>query len=480
MFGWSTGALRLARMHGIDPTSLSIVKKPSCSLVSVEDVSKELDKLPRRRHTACVCPLFCSHANMVRDYQWEVLRSSFRKSGFVVAPCGAGKTLMGLLAASANGGRFLVLTTRYADQWKQTLSAYFDPIGTVRVAVLGKDPLVVTSPPGVVIATYSGLGARSSSTDARVVRMLPYQTIILDEAHTAASPSNLAIVDSLFANYVLALTATKVREDSELEKLEARIGTTLISIERTRLVDEGFVSDVRCINLLVPYGAELERLIGRTASLALDSNKVQVLCSTLLRLHADGHKTLVFCDDLFCLDWASRLVEAFGIPTVGSVSMRTPSDERTSLIDRFSDTVGGAILFVSRTGDEALDIPNASAGVVFWNHWGSRRQVVQRLGRIARISEGGPPPIFIVLLSDDSRELERSKHREVYMKEHGFSCQTLAQEASVFGTRCRTNNEAYVKRVAKEWCQAGRGVEKKAGAPPTLPDRPARKRPLVD
>lgn len=474
MWGWSTAALRLVLMHKLDPSTFTR-NKGKCDLISVEDVVKEIDKLPRtRRRGPSACPSFSLKASTIRPYQWEAVRAAHKKSGFIIAPCGAGKTLIGLLAATGNGGRFLVLTSRYAEQWRQTLSAHFCPVGSAKVAILGQDAIRLASPPDVIIATYSGLSARSTSIDARALRFLPYHTLVLDEAHAAASPNNLAVVDSIFASHVLALTATKVREDAELEKLEERIGGTLVAIDRTRLVKEGFVSDVRCINLVVPYGGELEATIGRTASLALDSNKIQVLCSTLRRLDADSHKTLVFCDDLFCLHWANRMVTAFGIKTIGCVSMQTAVDQRATLIQTFGATEGGAILFVSRTGDEALDVPNATAGLVFWNHWGSRRQMVQRLGRIARISDGGPPPTFIVLLAQDETEMERSEHRERYVKEHGFCCQTAAQDTTVFGTLCRQTNATYVKRVATEWKEAGRKI--KGGGSDSLHGRPARKR----
>lgn len=452
--GWSAGALRLLRLHGIKPSDTGILPL-RYSVVSVDDILKHIASLPRGTlRGPSVLPLFS--VKNAREYQWTALMQMFRKSGFLVAPCGAGKTLMGLMTAACNGGRFLVLTTRYAEQWKQTLDDFFTSNGTTRVAVLGADDISISTCPDVVIATYSGLAARSLGSHARIVRILPYETVILDEAHTAASPSSLSIVDDLFCKYMIALTATKVREDNELEKLENRIGGTLASIDRTRLVQAGYVSDVKCLNLIVPYTGELESRLGRTVSLALDANKAQVLCSTLRQLGIEGHKTIVFCDDLFCLEWSKRLVTAFGISVIGSVSMKTHASERDRVIEEFRGAAASAVLFVSRTGDEALDIPSASAGVVFWNHWASRRQIVQRLGRIARVSTGGPSPVFVILLADDEVELEKASHREAYMHEHGFVLESLPQHKSHYGTYCRPGTSGYVERVCAEWQRRGR------------------------
>jgi DNA excision repair protein ERCC-3 len=41
-------------------------------------------------------------------------------------------------------------------------------------------------------------------------------------------------------------------------------------------------------------------------------------------------------------------------------------------------------LFLSRIGDEAIDLPNANVGIELNIQYGSRRQMLQRLGRIMR------------------------------------------------------------------------------------------------
>lgn len=41
-------------------------------------------------------------------------------------------------------------------------------------------------------------------------------------------------------------------------------------------------------------------------------------------------------------------------------------------------------LFLSRIGDEAIDLPNANVGIEINIQHGSRKQMLQRLGRIMR------------------------------------------------------------------------------------------------
>ena len=411
----SHNARVLARQHRLD---LRILQR-SVYVITTEEVLAHLDtQPPTRRAFAKHAPLFVPRADKVRRYQWECVRDMYNRSGFIISPCGSGKTLIGLLIAVLNGGRFLILTTRYAEQWKAALDDFFKPIDNPVIAV--GDEVPSGRIPDVCISTYSAFGA--SSNRLQLAKHVAYQTVVLDEAHGAASPQSLNIIDRLSAVQWCALTATKVREDQELQKLEMRIGGTITEINRERLVREGFVADVSVTNLIIPYDNQhnLEELLGRHNALALHPNKIQTLLQLLRIVCVENHKTIVFCDDLFCLDWSSAIVTASKLPIVGRISMSTPREERRVIIDGFQNSTNAAILFVSRTGDEALDVPSASAGIVFWNHWASRRQIVQRIGRLSRVSIG-PSPVFYVLLADDPREIQASKHREEYLLTHGFA-----------------------------------------------------------
>ena len=448
----SVGAQKLLQLFGLDTGFVATngVKPLNGGVLTMDMLMSLIETRP----VTPMCsphkmPLWVVRPHIVRDYQWYVTKLSFRKSGFIVAPCGSGKTLMGLLLAVLNGGRFLVLTTRYAKQWKTTLDHFFFSFGGSRVRMFGDDD-GFCEPPDAVIATYHAFIAPAQSMMARVLKQLPYETVILDEAHGAAARTNLQLIDALHAKYKYALTATKVREDAELEKLEARVGPTLVEVDRHILVAQGFVADVTCLHLIVEYTPVLEAIVGRTMSLAIQPFKTQLLCSVLQKLMKQGHRPLVFCDDLFCLNWTARIVKSSGIPVTGVISMRTPHDDREKSIQSFQRADPTAVLFLSRTGDEALDIPGATAGIVFWNHWASRRQIVQRLGRIARLSDG-PSPVFVILLSDDTKELEVSTHREIYLKNHGFATMRSRQEDSAYSITIRRGVDAYVDRLRSTW-----------------------------
>ena len=456
----SAGAKQMAATCGVDIETIPAPNKPQ-AFIGINEVLTYLEtaRIPVKSHVRRQLPLFVPLLGSIRVYQLQTALSCISAStgGFMVAPCASGKTLMGLLVAVLRGGRFLIVTTRYAAQWRATLTRFFAAMGDINILLLGTGDVAAHTTPDVVIATYTALACRTKTTKLRFLKQIEYNTIVLDEAHSAASPLNLELVTRLRGRRVYALTATKVREDDELEKLETHIGRTLVDIDRCTLVASGHISDVECVNLLIPYTPILESAVGRSTALALHPNKMQVLRSTLLKLCEADHKIIVFCDDLFCLEWTHAILRNH-VPVTGKISMQTPFATRCDVISRFSNSASSAVLLISRTGDEALDIPNASAAVVFWNHWASRRQIVQRVGRISRMSQSSASPVFLVLLSDDEKELEVSRHREDYLLTHGYQVSTSQQQDSIYGTALRPTGDAYAKRLVaaqKKWRTGG-------------------------
>lgn len=430
----TAGARKLVHEHEVTAEELAQTGAAT-PFIDVRGVLDILEARPPTRPVAGPHRFPCislKSAAVPRGYQLEAAEAAARSSGFVVAPCAAGKTLIGLLVASLNGGNFLVLTTRYAEQWLETLRAFFEFTDRrTKVALVGKDPLHLHDPPQIVIATYSAFCTSTRCAALRRIKLMRYETLLLDEAHAAASASNMALLGRLQGCHVVALTATKVREDRELERLESRIGPSLVNIDRRMLVSEGHVAEVSCLNLVVEYDASLEARLGRQMALALNFNKVQVLVAALRKLSRQMHRTIVFCDDIVCLHVVHAVVSRACPRTFGPVWMDSSQDDRRATIRAFL-AERPSIILISRTGDEALDVPLASAAVVFCNNWASRRQIVQRIGRISRKDEK-QEPVFLVLLSDTDKERRVSAHRVEYMEKHGYQVQTLRQSESVYG-----------------------------------------------
>ena len=85
-------------------------------------------------------------------------------------------------------------------------------------------------------------------------------------------------------------------------------------------------------------------------------------------------------------------------------------------------------VFLSKVGDNSLDIPEANCLIQISSHAGSRRQEAQRLGRILRAkkSRTGTAPadefnaFFYTLVSKDTQEMFYSTKRQQFLIDQGY------------------------------------------------------------
>ena len=98
----------------------------------------------------------------------------------------------------------------------------------------------------------------------------------------------------------------------------------------------------------------------------------------LLEYHESvGDQIIVFCDRISVIDHLARKLKR------PLLTGSTGIEDRNFVFDMFRQGVFKTV-FLSRIGDEAIDLPNATIGIEINLHKGSRRQMLQRLGRIMR------------------------------------------------------------------------------------------------
>ena len=78
------------------------------------------------------------------------------------------------------------------------------------------------------------------------------------------------------------------------------------------------------------------------------------------------------------------------------------------------------VLVLSKVGNSAIDLPDASVAVQVSGTWGSRQEEAQRLGRILRAKQGTNQAIFYSIVSEDTREQELAEKRQLFLAEQGY------------------------------------------------------------
>ena len=185
----------------------------------------------------------------------------------------------------------------------------------------------------------------------------------------------------------LGLTATLVREDSLIADLNFLIGPKLYEANWQDLVKQGFIANVQCMEVWCPMTKEFyaEYLkpgnSGRRQALyVMNPNKFRA-AEYLIQYHESAErrdKIIVFSDNLFALEQYAKKMGKYMI--YGATSHK----ERSALLHAFKTSSEVNTLFLSKVGDNSIDIPEANVIIQISSHAGSRRQEAQRLGRILR------------------------------------------------------------------------------------------------
>ena len=220
----------------------------------------------------------------------------------------------------------------------------------------------------------------------------------------------------------MGLTATLVREDHHEEDVFSLIGPKKFDVPWKDLERQGWIAEADCIEVRIPLPPELrmeyaladQRHKLRVAACSPD--KLDVL-EQLLAKHPDD-QVLVIGMYLEQLDQVQRRC---GFPLLTG---ETPQRERNDLYKRFRS---GELrqLIISKVGNFAVDLPDASVMVQLSGTFGSRQEEAQRLGRILRPKQSGQMAHFYSLVSRDTQDQEYSANRQLFLTEQGYQYMIL-------------------------------------------------------
>eukprot|EP00002_Diphylleia_rotans_P021912 TRINITY_DN4274_c0_g1_i1.p1 TRINITY_DN4274_c0_g1~~TRINITY_DN4274_c0_g1_i1.p1 ORF type:complete len:811 (-),score=199.36 TRINITY_DN4274_c0_g1_i1:136-2568(-) len=378
----------------------------------------------------------------LRPYQIKSLAKMFAnhvaRSGIIVLPCGAGKTLVGVAATNAVKQSTVVLCNSAiaVDQWKAQYEAWttIDPKKIFRFTSDHHDKLPEGE--GIILITtysmitYSQKRKESAAALMESVRKRAWGLMVLDEVHIVPALTFKSVTERLKAHCKLGLTATLVREDNKISDLDYIIGPKLYEANWLDLVKEGHIAHVSCFEVWCPMTPEFyDRYLTtdreEERQLLCVSNPTKFMaCEYLIRHHLQlRHKIIVFSDNLFAL---RKYAETLGHDYMLG---QTTHKARMELFHKFK-MAESCCLFLSKVGDVAVDLPSANVVIQISSHGASRRQEAQRLGRILRKKMGAPQSennaYFYTLVSQDTREMYYSTKRQQFLVDQGYSFRVVA------------------------------------------------------
>ncbi|KAH8234721.1 hypothetical protein KR032_002304 [Drosophila birchii] len=378
-------------------------------------------------------------AAVLRPYQEKSLRKMFgngrARSGVIVLPCGAGKSLVGVTACCTVRKRALVLCNSgvSVEQWKQQFKMWStaDDSMICRFTSEAKDKPMGC---GILVTTYSMIThTQKRSWEAeQTMRWLQEQEwgiMVLDEVHTIPAKMFRRVLTIVQSHCKLGLTATLLREDDKIADLNFLIGPKLYEANWLELQKKGYIARVQCAEVWCPMSPEFYReyLTTKTSKKMLlyvmNPSKFRS-CQFLIKYHEQrGDKTIVFSDNVFALKhYAIKMNKPF-------IYGPTSQNERIQILQNFKFNSKVNTIFVSKVADTSFDLPEANVLIQISSHGGSRRQEAQRLGRILRAKKGAIAEeynaFFYTLVSQDTMEMSYSRKRQRFLVNQGYSYKVI-------------------------------------------------------
>lgn len=382
----------------------------------------------------------------IRPYQEKSLSKMFgngrARSGIIVLPCGAGKSLTGIAAAARIRKSCLCLCTSSVsvDQWAAQFKLWTNLTDAhiVRFTSQNKDDFPPPDEACVCVTTYNmvSAGGKRSEGSERIleaIRSREWGCMLLDEVHVVPAAMFRKVIGITKAHCKLGLTATLVREDDKVDHLNFLIGPKLYEANWLDLQRDGHIANVQCVEVWCPMTAEFFRKYcdpnfnnKKQVLYCMNPNKFMA-CQFLMQFHEQQRKdkVIVFSDNIFALrEYATALRRPL-------IYGDTSHSERTRVLHAFKYSNEINTIFLSKVGDNSIDIPEANVIIQISSHAGSRRQEAQRLGRILRpkaaqlsgkkTNADEHNAFFYSLVSTDTAEMYYSTKRQQFLIQQGYA-----------------------------------------------------------
>jgi superfamily II DNA or RNA helicase len=374
-----------------------------------------------------------------RPYQENALTAWLAQgsAGVVVLPTGAGKTLVAAMAIAETGLWTLAVvpTIDLLQQWRTALatalSLNIDDIGTFGGGEKELKP--------ITIITYD-----SAALYPR--ELARFGLLIFDECHHLPAPTYRLIAESAFTPLRLGLSATPERSDMAHIELDELIGPEVYRRSPAELTEGRYLAQYqeKIIDIALSSEAEIryaeqrriyssflrrrrivirspedfqQKLIflsardpeARAAMLAwrearhiaMNAPAKYSEIERLLHKHATD-QVLLFSEYNPVVDEISR---RFCLP---SITYKTPAEERRTILDRFR-TGQYTKLVTGRVLNEGVDVPDCRVAIIVSGN-STKREYIQRLGRILRPKEG--EALLYELVTTGTTEEEMAKRRK--------------------------------------------------------------------
>lgn len=378
-----------------------------------------------------ICPLRArKHDSRINLYGYQqnavdaVLRA---KNGILVAPCGSGKTQMGLEAVARIGGKTLWLThttdllTQSMNRAKQCFGLPASEYGTITAGKVNVGNTLTFA----TVQTASNIDLSQYRDE--------WDCVVVDECHKCVgSPTRMMqfykVLSALSARFKLGLTATPYRADGLERCMFALLGDVIHEVPqsavagnivpvRVKFVNTGYTPDID--NITDGDGTlNYAKLIG---DITENKDRNAVIVGEIQRAAQNGG-VLVLSDRLQHLDVVEKRLCAvlpYRTARLGIATTKAEKERRARILTDLNSGALNVVFATYKLAKEGLDVPNLRY-VIFATPQKDKTTVIQSAGRVARKADGKEFGTVIDFSDDFGLLKGYEKKRKTFYKKSSY------------------------------------------------------------
>lgn len=367
----------------------------------------------------------------LRDWQRHALAAwdSAGHRGIAAVVTGAGKTVFALSAIArlqADTTLVIVPTLALLDQWWEEASSFFD---------LSLDEISILRPRQRLTRGTINIGVLN--TAAKLPATVAQERgcfLIADECHRAAAAQlRAALGRPTSASLGLSATPERAHDDWLDEVLVPALGPIIYRYEYGDALRDGVIVPFLLRNIVFDLEPErqeeydrLTKAIARSIArrgyddprtVALLLRRARVLNMSLNRVKLAlklvaanrGRRILVFHEDIQACELIRAVLVENGL-TAGVYHSRLTLRARADVLAAYRRGDIG-VLVTCRALDEGFNVPETQVGIIAAST-ATRRQRIQRLGRVLRPASGKEGAVIYTLVATDA-EISRLRKEEI-------------------------------------------------------------------
>ena len=348
--------------------------------------------------------------------------------GIVSVVTGGGKTVFALSCIERIrpvATLIVVPTAALLEQWWEEAASYFD---------LDLDEVNIIT--GSLRFRLGAINIAVLNTAAKLPERLQEQHkcfLIVDECHKAASEQfRSALQVPTVASLGLSATPERQYDDGLKEVLVPALGEIIYSYDYADALRDGVIVPFELKNIVFELEADrqaeydkLSKAIARSINqhgteaeetIALFLKRARVLNLSLNRIRLAlklvaanrGKRTLIFHEDIEACDLIHGVLAENGVKS-GVYHSKMPLRAKAAMLGKFRR---GEIdvLVTCRALDEGFNVPETEVGIIAAST-ATRRQRIQRLGRVVRPAKGKNGATIYTLVATGP-EIQRLKEEE--------------------------------------------------------------------